>query len=254
MDSCHPYHCKTSIPHSQALRLRLICLEEEHLSKWTLELKKHLLKRGYCEQQLNYDIHRALAISRENCLQSQPSQDKSARIPLVVTYHPILPSFQSITKRHFPTLQTSERLRGTFLHPPLIAFRRPRNLRDLLVRTSLNATQNETPGNRPCGAAGCKTCPILMATDEFTSHKTGQKFKMKFAASCKSSNIIYLITCRRCGQQYVGKTGQPLHRRVNGHRFNIVHRRTEESPVAVHFTGERTLTSGHGCRGDRPTV
>ena len=55
-----------------------------------------------------------------------------------------------------------------FCIPPLIAFRRPRNLRDLLVRASLNATQNETPGNRPCGAAGCKTCPILTATDEFT--------------------------------------------------------------------------------------
>ena len=121
---------------------------------------------------------------------------------------------------------------------PLIAFRRPRNLRDLLVRASLNDIQNETPGNRPCGAAGCKTCPILTATDEFTTKKTGQKFKMKFAASCKSSNIIYLITCRRCGLQYVGETGHPLHGRINGHRFNIAHRRTEESPVAAHFNGE----------------
>ena len=193
MDSCHPYHCKTSIPYSQALRLRRICSEEEHLLKWTRELKKHVLKRGYCEQQLNDEIHRALAISRENCLQLRPSQDKPARIPLVVTYHPILPSFQSITKRHLPTLQTSEKLRDAFLHPPLIAFRRPRNLRDLLVRASLNTIQNETPGNRPCGAAGCKTCPILTATDEFTSYKTGQKFKVKFAGSCRSSNIIYLF-------------------------------------------------------------
>ena len=80
-------------------------------------LKKHLLKREYCEHQLNYDIHRALAISRENCLQSQPSQDKCAQIPLVVTYRPILPSFQSITKRHFPTLQTSEWLRVHFSIP-----------------------------------------------------------------------------------------------------------------------------------------
>ena len=107
-----------------------------------------------------------------------------------------------------------------------------------MVRATLNATHYETPGNRPCRAAGCKTCPILMATDEFTSHMTGQKFKMKFAASYKSSNIIYLITCRRCGQQYVGETGQLLHRRINGHRYNIAHRRTEDSPVAEHFTGD----------------
>ena len=61
---------------------------------------------------------------------------------------------------------------------------------------------------------------------------------MKFTASFKSSNIIYLITCRRSGQQYVGKSGQPLYRRLNYHHFNISHRRSEESPVAEHFTGD----------------
>ena len=170
-------------------------------------------------------------------MQQQPNQDKTARIPLVVTYHPIAPSFKSITKRHLPTLHTSERLREAFSLPPLIAFRRPRNLRDILVRATLTAKTYESPGNRSCGAARCKTCPILMATDEFTSHKTGQVFKMKFAASCKSSNVVYLITCRRCGQQYVGETGQPLHRRINGHRSCITQRKTEESPVAEHFNG-----------------
>ena len=174
-------------------------------------------------------------------MQSQPNQDKSARILLVVTCHPVLPSFQSITHRHFPTLHASEQLhvRGTFLHPPLTAFRRQRKLKDLLVQASLNATQNEMLGNNhPCGAAGCRTCPILTATDEFTSHKTGQKFKMKFTASCRSSNIIYLITCTRCGEQYVGETGQPLQRRVNGHHFNVMHRRTEEFPMAEHCTSD----------------
>ena len=75
------------------------------------------------------------------------------------------------------------------------------------------------------------------STDEFTSHKTGQVFKMKFAASCKSSDIVYLISCRRCGQQYVGETEQQLHCRINSHRYDIRHRRTEESPVAEHFNG-----------------
>ena len=70
MDGCHPYDCKTLIPYSQALRLRRICSEEEHLSYWTWELKKHLLKWDYREQQLNYDIHQVLAITREKCLQS----------------------------------------------------------------------------------------------------------------------------------------------------------------------------------------
>ena len=39
------------------------------------------------------------------------------------------------------------------------------------------------------------------ATDEFSSHKTGQVLKTTFAVSCKSSNIVYFKTCGRCGQQ-----------------------------------------------------
>ena len=38
---------------------------------------------------------------------------------------------------------------------------------------------------------------------------------------CSSSNIIYLITCNRCGIQYVGETSQRLNRRMNNHRTSI---------------------------------
>ena len=33
----------------------------------------------------------------------------------------------------------------------------------------------------------------------------------------------------------MGETGQELHCRMNSHRFNIAHRKIEESPVAEHF-------------------
>ena len=128
MDSSHPQRCKSSILYSQALRLRRVCSEEEHLQKWTHKLKKHLLKRRYREQQLNKEIHRALTISRQNCLQTHPNQEKSARIPLVVTYHLIFPRVHLITKHHLSILHSSERLRRAVPLPPLITFRRPRNL------------------------------------------------------------------------------------------------------------------------------
>ena len=39
--------------------------------------------------------------------------------------------------------------------------------------------------------------------------------------TCSSSNIIYLITCKRCNLQYVGETLQTLKKRMNGHRSGI---------------------------------
>ena len=95
----------------------------------------------------------------------------------------------------------------------------------------------EPPGNHSCGAPTCKTCPILVTLDKFSSRTTGKFFKVKIQASCKSSNVIYLITCRWCGHQYVGEKGQPFHLRVNGHWFDIEHRKTDKSPVSSHFNG-----------------
>ena len=233
---------RASIPYSQVLRLQWICSEEENLRKRTHDLKEHFLKRGYDEQHLNIELRRVLHTTRETCLQTKQSQDKSARIPLMVTYHHSLPSFHSTTKRHLPNLHASERIREAFRLPPLIAFRHPRNLKDFLVRVALTSTPREPPGNYPCGVPRSKTCPILVASDEFSSHATGKSYKVKTRASCKSSNVIYLITCRRCGQQYAGETSQPFHLRVNGHKYDIAHRRTDKSPVSKYFnSGTHTL-------------
>ena len=38
--------------------------------------------------------------------------------------------------------------------------------------------------------------------------------------------------------QYVGETGQPLHHRTNGHRFDVIYHQTDVSPVAAHVTIE----------------
>ena len=121
----------------------------------------------------------------EVSLQSKLNQEKSAPITLEVWYYPILPSFHLTTKRHLCILHTSEQLLETLWHSPLIAFRQPRNLTDLWVCTTLSITPHELSGNHPCGVPRCKTCPIVMATDEFSNHI----FKVKFSASCKSSNV-----------------------------------------------------------------
>ena len=55
--SCHPKHCKTAIPYSQALRIKRICSEGENISLRTNQLKHHLSKRGYSDQLLDSEIN-----------------------------------------------------------------------------------------------------------------------------------------------------------------------------------------------------
>ena len=107
MNNCQTKHCNSAIPYSQALRLQRICLKDEDLVKRVHDLKNQLLKCGY-EQHLHYELQRALDMPRDMCLQSKRNQDKSAQTPLVVTYHPTLPSFHRTTKHHLATLHASE--------------------------------------------------------------------------------------------------------------------------------------------------
>ena len=98
MDSCHRKQCKASIPLSQALRLRRICSEDSTYTQRTHELKEHFLSSGYHEQYLENEFKRALDTPWKACLRLKSNQEKSAHIPLVVTYHPFLPFFLGLKR------------------------------------------------------------------------------------------------------------------------------------------------------------
>ena len=235
-ESCHPKHCTMSIPYSQGLRIRRICSKRQDFLRRTADLKTYLLARGYQETAVNLQIQRAANIPRHKTLQPRPPRPPHNRTPLVVTYHPSLSSLARITKKHLPVLHTSARLKQAIPNPPLVAFRRPKNLRDLLVRAKLETSVLPTnTGNIPCGRRRCKCCYEIMTTSSFRSHNTGRRYNIRSNITCKSRNLVYLISCKRCGLQYVGETENPLHIRMNGHRSDIRTKRLEK-PVAAHFS------------------
>ena len=98
-----------------------------------------------------------------------------------------------------------------------------------------NPSNPRRPRDSPCGRLRCKTCPILVTTDQFSSKTTGKQYQIRCKATCKSSNLIYLISCKRCGLQYVGETEQALNERMNGHRSDIVNKKIDDKPVAAHL-------------------
>ena len=57
--SCHPWHCKTTIAYSQALRLRRICSQDEDFHRRAEDLKPHLANRGHGEMEIQQQIDRA---------------------------------------------------------------------------------------------------------------------------------------------------------------------------------------------------
>jgi len=96
------------------------------------------------------------------------------------------------------------------------------------------------PGNQKCGNTSCVTCAWLVEGPSFSSTVTGKQYLLMTSVSCTDSQIIYLVTCRGCRKQYVGKTEQSLRQRHYGHRREI---ETLSSPLGQHFGSE----CGYNC-------
>ncbi|GFS26044.1 hypothetical protein ElyMa_001704800 [Elysia marginata] len=76
----------------------------------------------------------------------------------------------------------------------MTAFRRPTNIRDILVRSI--TPSNNSSEFKPCNTPQCKTCPYTSSTSPFKSSTNGRVFSLNL--SCHSYNILYLITCTKC--------------------------------------------------------
>ena len=199
------------------------------------QLKGHLLDRGYKEHLVEQQIQRAANVTRTESLQPHPPRQQLQRTPLVITYHPCLASLPSITRKHLRILHASQRLKQAIPNPPLVSFRRPRNLRNLLVRAGVSTPAPPTlNSNTPCNSRQCKCCKEIETCNIFKSNNTGRQYNIKAAITCKSKSLVYLISCRKCGLQYIGETENPLHIRMNGHRSDIRTKKLDK-PVAVHF-------------------
>ena len=74
----------------------------------------------------------------------------------------------------------------------------------------------------------------MVKCSKFKSKTTGRQYNIRAEITCKTINLVHLITCKRCGLLYVGETENALHVQMNGHRSNIRTRKTEKS-VAAHF-------------------
>ena len=92
------------------------------------------------------------------------------------------------------------------------------------------------PGFWPCRTdircACCKTYGQFTRT--VTSNTTGETITLRQHTTCKTSNVIYLIECVKCSDQYVGETGHPVHHRGTQYRSDIKGG-TKNIPSVRHF-------------------
>lgn len=105
----------------------------------------------------------------------------------------------------------------------MIAYRRPKSLRDKLVSTKFKekAKEEDTNGCKPCGCTGCSWCRKIDSTTTFLDSKGERTFKIYHRLDCHSAWVINMIKCKICKLLYIGKSETKCNIRFNNHRSHI---------------------------------
>ena len=213
-----------------ALRLRRICSDSDTFESKAIQLTDHLCKRGNQKQEISLAIERVRQQKREDLLSYRPKFESSV-LPFVLTYYADLPKVRDIVNRHWPIIESSSTLSEIFTERPTMAYRRPKSLRDRHVRAKLkpDMRDDEPLGEiRSCGKARCKICKMITST-QIAKSASGTTIRLRCDTSCKTTNVVYLITCTKC------ETGDHVNQRMHGHRDDWKHKRFEWFPVAELF-------------------
>ena len=229
--SSHPSHVKNSIPYSQFLRLRRLCSDDSDFSNKSKETCQFFEKRGYPASVIQAAHHRAQQIDRQSAVQTS-QKEKNDRIPFTLTFYPRNNPVKAIILSNFKILQNDPETGAIFSQPPLISFKRDKNVGNFLVRSTFKTI--EKPGTFKCARSRFKTYPFVQNADKISGPKRSVKITDRF--TCTSANVIYCITCTLCKKLYIGETGRRLGDRFREHLRDVDKDDKDASkPVARHF-------------------
>ena len=137
---------------------------------------------------------------------------QSARVPLVVTWSHRFHGISQLLHANYARATASQSsFKDVFPEPPILSFRRAKNLKDTLVRARCWKKSTTHPVSRASIAKNLNSQPITVGNKSFNV----------LDSSPNSKNVIYCAECTSCDKIYVGSTGNTLQVRFRGHKSDI---------------------------------
>ena len=130
-------------------------------------------------------------------------------------------------------------LKEVFPLPPMVAYKRPENIRDKLIRSKVptiraSREKRKVPGCTKCNK--CSICPFVKNCKVVKASATGFNAEIREEVNCLTRNIIYCITCKKCNMQlqYIGETERLAKERFREH-LGYVRNQQLEKATGWHF-------------------
>ncbi|OCT72372.1 hypothetical protein XELAEV_18035350mg [Xenopus laevis] len=244
--SCHPRSQIAGIPIGQFPRLRRNCSTIGEYKTKADEMNGRFKERGYNNKLIQRAYVRAENTDRDTLLFPQNKthkKDYGQKISFITRYSRQYKKIVKRVKKFLPILYAD----GDFcaaLDPGIgCVARRAYTLGDLLSPSLYRENENRKQddflrfnGCFKCGQIRCITCKYLKTSKEFNSTVTKNVYRIKQYINCCSKGIVYLITCTKCGKQYVGCTIRSLKERIREHINQVSNiKLSNKTNVTRHF-------------------
>jgi len=128
----------------------------------------------------------------------------------------------------------------------MMAYRKQPSLGNLLGNSKITYPKIPTQSNRDppvCkkSPAKCTRCIRISRTPALHCSRRNKDFSKlprprPAWITCKITNVIYCITCRKCNIQYIGQTSREFGQRIYEHVYSVAHPTTKRTPVSGHFS------------------
>jgi hypothetical protein len=185
-------------------------------------------------------IDRAKKIPRKVALQKTFQKSKVNRPVFATKYDPRLPSIGTIQAKHWRSMVTQNQyLAECFPEPPLTAFKRPRNIRELLIRAKVppppsSREQRALKGMAKC-SFNCSACPYVIPGRNIKIDKRST-WKINKKLNCNTFNAVYMIECEKdnCKERYIGESKRSIKYRIADHRGYVVNKHVDKA-TGAHF-------------------
>jgi len=240
--SSHAHHCKEGGPYSQLLRVKRICTHTNDFEENAKMIITHFARRGYPDKLLQESLEKVRLLPRQDLLTNKSDKEETTfpnQVYMITDYNPANPKLGTTLRDNWELLKLKPETQALHDSKLIVGTRRTKNLKDHLVRAQITyppsvQDQGPIPGPNICTRINCAYCPYIINEHTCRSNFTSRTYKTpQVQASCRSTNLVYYITCQKCDIGYVGETKRSIKERLYEHLRDI--KKNLDSPVARHF-------------------
>ena len=152
-------------------------------------------KEGYHHDTLKEQIEKARVQERTLLLNKNPEEVKQS-IPISITYNRTLLKIKSIVDKHWHVLQVNPELKERFQSSPIIAFRKNKNLKQIIGSNTIEHNKKLIRSNNKVTVRA----PLAYLTQEQQEHFAANKSSLLHPL-----NVIRLIAYLRSSITLIAK-------------------------------------------------